>query len=216
MVTPPSRTPRSLRRVFDAAAKMAGDHGLDALTLTSVAEAAGVSIGLLRYHFRSKEHLLIEAQRATFREVHKRFEARFDEGDVGPDTAFDALDALWSAVREMHAWAPFMVHTLSCATRDPELGSRFADFNAESLTRVELGLMRVFPADLHRLALPPDRLARAVRTGVYGLVVELAAARTDEERDKVDQTYRDVRGLLAMVLLAPAMPAAVSSTPVLH
>lgn len=199
----PRRTNRAVQRILDAATRLVGAHGLDATTLTDIAAAAGVPFGLLRYHFRSKEHLLIEAQRATFRRIHERFEDRFARGEHGVSTAMEALDALWAAVREMHAWTPFMVQTMAMAARDPALGERLEDFNAELLARVELGLIRAFPAQLHQLVLPPDRLGRAVRTGIYGLVAELAAARTEEERLAVDQTYQDVRGLLEHVLLGP-------------
>lgn len=199
--------PGPVQRILDAATRVVGARGLDAATLVDIARSAGVPLGLLRYHFRSKEHLLIEAQRATFRRIHERFEDRFARGDAGVGTAMEALDALWAAVRDMHAWAPFMVQTMAVSARDPALGERMADFNAEALTRVELGLVRLFTDQLDRLALPPERLSRAVRTGLYGLVVELAFARTDAERDAVDQTFRDVRGLLERVVIEATLPA---------
>jgi AcrR family transcriptional regulator len=196
------RRPRqTVQRILETAARVVGARGLEGLQLAEVARAAGVPLGLLRYHFRSREHLLIETQRATFRAINERFEERFAAGDQGVETAMEALDALWHAVRDMYPWAPFMVQTMALAARDRALGDRLSDFNAEALARVELGLVRLFTAQLHRMALPPDRLARAVRTGLYGLVVELACARTPEERELVDQTYRDVRGLLKSIVL---------------
>lgn len=196
-----------MQRILDAATRVVGAHGLDRTSLLDIARAAGVPFGLLRYHFRSKEHLLIEAQRAAFRRIHERFEDRFERGEGGVGTALEALDALYDSVRELHPWTPFMVQTMALAARDPALGDRLDDFNAEALARVELGLYRLFTDSLHRLALPPERLARAVRTGLYGLVVELSAARTEEERRKVDETYRDVRHLLEQVVLLPDGPA---------
>ncbi len=197
------RTPDTVRRILEAAARVVGPSGLGGSTLREVASAAGVPLGLLRYHYRSPEHLLIEAQRAAFREIHARFEDRFAAGEVGIHTALDALDALWSSVYDLHPVAPFVVRATALAASDPSLGQRLGDFNAEALARVELGLMRAFPAGLHELALPPDRLARAIRTGLYGLIVELASARTVAEREAVDQTYQDVRALLARVVLLP-------------
>lgn len=197
----------TLQRILDAATRLAGARGLDGLGLSDIATAAGVPLGVLRYHFRSREHLLIEAQRHTFRRIHARFEDRFARGDGGVQTAMEALDALYGAVRDMHGWTPFMVQTMALACRDRALGERWDDFNAEALARVELGLMRLFADSLDRLVLPPERLARAVRTGIYGLVVELAAARSEEDLERVDQTYADVRALLeAIVLDHPATP----------
>ena len=199
---PDSSAPgRRLSRIVDAARKVVGEVGLDRAELPQIAKAAGVSLGLLRWHYRSKEHLIIETQRATFRRVHERFEERFAAGEQGVGTAMEALDALWDTVRELHPFAPFLVQTMAVAARDEALGARLADFNAEAQTRVELGLVRAFPEAHHRLVLPPDRLARAVRTGLYGLLVELANARTDDERAQVHETYLDVRQLLAGIVL---------------
>lgn len=196
----------TLQRILDAASRIAGARGLDNFGLSDIASAAGVPLGVLRYHFRSREHLLIEAQRHTFRRIHARFEDRFARGEGGVQTAMEALDALYGAVRDMHAWTPFMVQTMALACRDRALGDRWDDFNAEALARVELGLLRLFTDSLDRLVLPPERLARAVRTGLYGLVVELAAARTEDDLERVDQTYADVRGMLQSIVLDAPVP----------
>lgn len=190
-----------LGRVLDVVRRVVGDRGLDGVSLVQIARDAGVSPGLLRYHFRSLEHLIIETQRATFRRVHERFEERFARGEHGVGTALEALDAMYATVRDLHPWAPFLVQTMALAARDRALGDRLDDFNAEALARVELGLVRALPTYLDRLVLPPERLARAVRTGLYGLLVELAGARSDEDLARVDQTYADVRELLARVVL---------------
>jgi AcrR family transcriptional regulator len=196
----PSRR-QSVQAILEAAARLLGSRGIDRIGLADIAAAAGIPLGLLRYHFRSKEHLLIEAWRVTFRRVHERFEERFAAGDAGVGTAMEALDALWGALRDMHGWAPFMVQTMAMASRDRALGDRLEDFNAEALARVELGLLRLFSDQLDRLVLPPERLSRAVRTGLYGLIVELSAARTPDQLAAVDQTYSDVRSLLETVVV---------------
>lgn len=203
------RRPPTVSRILDAAARVVGAVGLEHTTLLDVARAAGVPLGLLRYHYRSPEHLLIETQRAVLRRVHEGFEDRFAAGETGLDTALEALDALWAVVQHLAPVAPFVVQTMASAARDPALAARLHDFNAEALARVELGLLRAMPGTVHRLALPPERLARAVRTGLYGLLVELATARTDDERAAVQRTYDDVRGLLARVVLEPDSPGSV-------
>lgn len=202
------RRPASFLRILDAARQLVGRYGFDRATLADIAAFAGVPPGVLRYHFRSKEHLLIEAWRVTFKRIHEQFESRFAAGDRGVDTAMEALDALWASLRDMYGWTPFMVQTMAYATRDRALADRLADFNAEAQARVELGLMRLFSDQLDRLVLPPDRLSRAVRTGLYGLIVELASARDDAERALVDQTYQDVRAMLERVVVEERAAAA--------
>lgn len=182
-----------MKRIIDAAARLFGKEGFQAASMLEVARAAGVSKGLVHYHFRSKEHLLIEAQRATFLQVHRRFEARWTRGDRGIHTATEAFEALWTALLDMKSWAPFMVEVLSMTTHDDALRRHADDFNSEVMDLLVKGIRELFADDLSALRLPPERVARVIHTTLCGLVVELAQARTQEEVHVVDQTARDFK-----------------------
>jgi AcrR family transcriptional regulator len=170
----------------------------------AVARAAGVSKGLLHYHFDSKEHLLLEAVRATFRQLHSHFDDRFRSGDRGLETATEGLHALWQAFYEMRGLAPFMVETMSLATHDGPLRSDIDAFYAESTELLAEGIAHVFADCGQQLTLPPERWARLVRVNLHGLVVELAYARTDAELAEVEQSYRDLVTLFQRVAFEPA------------
>jgi AcrR family transcriptional regulator len=199
-LSPTSRGARSIARILDAAARMFGREGFQGASMGAVAEAAGVSKGLLHYHFESKEHLLIEAVRSTFRQLHRRFDDRFRQGDRGLATALEGLDALWDAVRGMQAWAPFMVEILTIATKPGPIRDDLFAFYAESDALLVKGIADVFEGEP---VVPAERLARLVRVGLHGLVVELAFARTAAERDAVDRSYQDLRELFRRVAEIP-------------
>lgn len=197
-----SRGTRSIHRILDAAARMFGREGYSGASMGAVARAAGVSKGLLHYHFQSKEHLLIEAVRATFRQLHRRFEDRFRRGERGLPTTLEGFDNLWSAVREMSAWAPFMVETISLATQEARVREDLVGFWTESTGLLEKGIREAFPgrdAGGPEPLLPPERLARLVRVVLHGLVIELAFARTEEERAAIEVTYQDLRSLFEKI-----------------
>ncbi|MBW2253669.1 MAG: TetR/AcrR family transcriptional regulator [Deltaproteobacteria bacterium] len=196
------RAARSIQRILDAARRLFGREGYQGASMTEVARAAGVSKGLLHYHFRSKEHLLIEAQRATFRQIHRRFEERFQKGDLGMETALEALDAMWEALFDMRKWAPFMVETLSLSAHPGPVRQHLDEFYAESNAFLERGIHQVFASDIDTLSIPPDRLARVVRTALHGLVVEMAHARSEADMEPIEETYRDLRDLFSEVALA--------------
>ncbi len=205
MKTPAGATRRGIRsvgRIVDAAARLFGAEGFQGASMDAVARAAGVSKGLLHYHFRSKEHLLVEAQRATFRTIHERFEARFEQGERGLPTALEGIDALWEAVLEMRGWAPFLIQTMSLAAQDRPIRAHVDDFYRESMILLERGVRNAFAEDAGQLAVPPDRLAMLIRTSIHGLVVELSYARTPGELERVDQAYRDLREFFARAVLA--------------
>lgn len=199
------RAARSVQRILDAAARLFGREGYQGASMGQVAEEAGVSKGLLHYHFRSKEHLLIEAQRATFRQIHARFDDRFRQGDVGIDTALEALDALWEALYDMRKWAPFMVETMSLATQQGPVREHLDTFYAESDDLLRRGLEQVFDADA--MIVPPPRMGLVIRAALHGLVIELAFARSDADIARVQQTYRDLRSIFADAAGATSPPS---------
>ncbi len=178
----------------------------------AVARAAGVSKGLLHYHFRSKEHLLLEAQRATFQQIHDRFADRFDKGEHGLAPALEALDVLWDSIIEMRKWAPFMVETLSLAHVNDSLREELDAFYVESTALLERGIERVFEHDREHLAVEPAVLAQMVRTLMHGAVVELAYATTDADVERTHQTYLNLRALFERVILSgPVTPSGATS-----
>ena len=165
----------------------------------SVAKEAGVSKGLLHYHFESKEHLLIEAQLAVLRQIHRRFLERARAGDRGLPAAIDAIDALWDALQDLKLQAPFMVETFSLAAQEGTVRDAFAEFSAEGMELLEEGIREVFADEIDRLTLPPQRMAVLIRTVLSGLVVELARARTEEQHAQVQAAYEDMRFLFSSI-----------------
>ncbi|MCB9676902.1 MAG: TetR/AcrR family transcriptional regulator [Alphaproteobacteria bacterium] len=196
-----ARGARSINRILDAAARIFGREGFQGASMSAVARAAGVSKGLLHYHFDSKEHLLIEAQRATFRQIHERFEERYRAGMIGLDGATEVLDNLWEAIREMRSWAPFMVEILALGAHRGPFRAYLDEFVAESTQLLQTGIEAVFSDQHDDLAIPPERLARLVRTSMFGLIVELAYAKDDEAIGRVDQTYLDLRETFSTIAL---------------
>jgi AcrR family transcriptional regulator len=199
---PGIRGARAVQRILGAAARRFGGEGYDRSSLRSVAVEAGVGAGTLRSHFPSKEHLLVEAQRAAFRELHRRFLERARRGEVGMGSALDALDSLYQSVRELRGGAPFIVETLSLAGKEGELGERVRQFYGESTNLLEDAIEKLFAQDLERLAVPPDRMAVLIRLLLEGLVVELAHARSENDLRRIDQAYQDLRELFERFVLA--------------
>lgn len=211
-----NRTPRgtrTIRRILDAAASSFGEQGFRGASMSAVAKAAGVSKGLLHYHFKDKDELLLEAQRVAFRRLHDAFDARFEQGDVGLDTALEALDALWESVREIRSWAPFLLETMSLTAQYGPIRRQLDAFYDEVTTLLEDGVRRVFAADADRMSLPPERLALIVRTTVHGLVVELAFARTPQDLARLDQVYQDLRWIFTQVALDGPPPNRAATDP---
>ena len=158
-----------------------------------------------------EEHLLIETQRAIFKQIHHRFDERFRRGDQGMSTALDALDALWEAMVDLKPWAPFMVETMSLATQQNPIREHLENFYSEAEQLLEKSIRKAFAEDLDRLTVQPRRLTKLIRTCFMGLLVELAQAHTAEDLRHIEDAYQDFRKLFADVILTPPSPTEVSS-----
>ena len=188
-------------KILRAAKKIFGQLGYRGASLEQVAKAAGVSKGLLHYHFNSKEGLLIEAQKSVFKELHRRFTERATRGEQGVETALDALDAMWTSVRDLREGAPFIVETLSLGGQKGPLQPHIRTFYRESTSLLEDGIRKVFSEDVGSLVIPPHRMAVLIRILLSGLVVELAQAKTEQDCTEIDQAYGDMRTLFQQFVL---------------
>ncbi|MBV9515464.1 MAG: TetR family transcriptional regulator, partial [Mycobacteriaceae bacterium] len=83
-------------RVFDAAVAEIGRSGLAGADVAAIAAAAGVARGTFYFHFPTKEHVLVEVERAE----EARIVANFDTAKAVPD---DLMSMLTLLVRQVLA-----------------------------------------------------------------------------------------------------------------
>ena len=108
------------QQVTDAALRTIAERGLARTTLADVADAAGVSVGLVQRYFRAKDDLL----RLSIAEIYRRAEERFRDVPVeAPLRGYllrvtESLLPLDDArVAELRVWLEFLPAT----RHDPEL-----------------------------------------------------------------------------------------------
>ena len=78
-VSPTSR--RTQARIIDAAVESVAAHGISGTTLATVAKGAGVSQGVLVFHFKTKDGLLTETLRRLSEEYRAAWEPALAEKD---------------------------------------------------------------------------------------------------------------------------------------
>ena len=155
-------------------------------------------------HTFAPQSALIEAQRTVFRTLHLRFLEKSQQGDQGLDAALEALDSIWSSVRNLSDAAPFIVETLS--TKTPHVQVRLQDFYQESTKLLEDGIRIVFSEDIAQLTIPPQRMAKLIRILLEGLLIELMHAQNEEQLEQLDQAYADFRMLFRSFVLKNPEP----------
>ena len=181
--------------ILRGAKKLFGLTGYQSTTLDDIARVAGLSASTMQAHFENKESLLLETQRTIFRQLHTRITERNQSSEHSMRNALDALDSMWSSVRELKSSAPFIVETLMLRGGEGPLHDSIRKFYRESTLLLEDGIRKVFAEQLSELVISPERMAVLIRVLLSGLVVEMAGATTDDELKELDQAYRDIRTL---------------------
>ncbi len=80
-------------RIRDAALAQFAEHGIKGATMRGIAEAAGVSLGLVQHHFRSKEALRKACDDAVVEEFRRRLTRHVTENTLGERGTLAALYA---------------------------------------------------------------------------------------------------------------------------
>jgi AcrR family transcriptional regulator len=129
-------------RILAAAAEVIVRDGLAKVRMASIARAAGVSAGLVHYHFDTKELLFGEVLRyshAVSAELNQR--ALADAGDDPAQRLSSFLDrCMPSDEQRAHEWLLWQELDLLCL-RDPHLGEIGADLY-EDLYATVAGIIR--------------------------------------------------------------------------
>jgi TetR/AcrR family transcriptional repressor of bet genes len=161
---PPRKAPREVRRhqLIEATIDALARKGYAELTLADVAKAAGLSVGIVNFHFESKEKLLVETLKALADDYRSNWQMALRQS--GPRPA-DKLAALLAAdfnericsARTLAAWCAFWAQAQSRPTYQEHCSSNDAEYSALTL----------------------DLCARVIREGSYPYDARLIARALD-------------------------------------
>lgn len=183
--------------VARVAADLVAEHGLEALTVRRVAEAAGHSTTVVSHYFADRRDLV----RATYRAAAARTSARFDDALVDADDPLPAcLEALLPVdeqrARDVRTWLAFW----AMAVADPELA-------AEQDARVQSARRRIVDVLAREQARGRVREGLDLPDVAYRLLVVVHGVGTHAAFDRgywtPDRQRQAVADALADVLATP-------------
>jgi TetR/AcrR family transcriptional repressor of bet genes len=170
----PRKASREVRRqqLIDATIATLARVGFSRTTLTEVAATAGLSHGLIIFHFETKEKLLTETLQFMAREYRDNWVRALDEADKSPAAQMDALiradftDAICAPER-LAAWSALWAEAQS----RPIYQDNCAEFDLEYLQVIER-LCAELTAEGNYPS-RPGHTARAIRVTLNGLWFDL-------------------------------------------
>lgn len=205
--------PKEVRRtqLIDATITSIARHGIAGTTLSTVTEAAGLSLGIVNFHFVSKQKLLQETLLHLAREHHEHWKKAIDDARL---SAADKLLAIVDAHfhprictrRKLAVWFAFY----------GEVGRRavyrtLVDGIDRERYALSTGLCRDIVAQGGNAAMSPDLVARTLEALYDGLSLNILMYPGTFTRDRAKA---EVRAYLASVypthfaMPAPAPPRA--------
>ncbi len=181
----PRKLSRDARRtqLIEATIETLATRGYARTTLTEVANQAGLSHGLVNFHFQTKERLLAETLQYLAEEYRQNWTRAL--GACGDDPA-DRLDAMLRAdfnpaictPARLSAWCSFWGEAQSRPIYQEQCGSNDDDYNAR---------LESICADLIRAGGDggnPARIARVLRVTVEGVWLDLMTMQAPYSRDE--------------------------------
>ena len=166
-------------QILDAAARVLQSQGGAAATTRAVADAAGVRLSLVHYHFGGKGRLLAELLERENASLLERQQALY----AGPGTLADKWRKACGYLREDlgSGYARVLWELWAAGLADEELARRWRDSMAGWRTLLERVVERWAAEHGLELPLAPRALATLVANAFQGAEVEILAGVAEQE-----------------------------------
>lgn len=151
-------------RILEAAFAVLSRQGYEKTSVKDIAEEAGVAQGLVHYHFKSKQQLVL----AVLQFVCAKLELGYAQGEAGAIQAFEHAKAMLKANRATNA---LYIQLIGVGLHDEVIGHGVRDFirtdraNVEEIARQVLGERNASPY-------PARGIAGVVWAAILGIMVQ--------------------------------------------
>ncbi|WP_373504365.1 TetR family transcriptional regulator [Aestuariivirga sp.] len=185
----PRKASREHRReqLIEATISTIARRGYAQTTLSDVAAAAGVSHGLVNFHFQSKERLLADTLRFMAEEYRHNWETALAEAPKDPGSQLNALiladfNQIVSTPERLAAWCAFWGEAQSRPVYQEQCGASDLDY-----IRVQESICERLSAE-GGYATDAQRAARVLRTTSEGVWLDLMFTTEPYTRDEALNT----------------------------
>jgi AcrR family transcriptional regulator len=184
-------------RIVDAMRRSVAARGTAGSTFDQVAREAGVSRGLLHYHFGTKERLIAEVVR---RDAEIRLEHLGGELE-GARTVTDVIGTLLHSLEDLVERDPGFValrfELFTSGRRNPEIAAEFAALQRATRTQVAELLAAKQREGVVKLADAPEAVAAVLLSLADGLALALLGEPEHEHRATLGAATAAARALIA-------------------
>lgn len=190
---PPVRPPRTLSRderrtqLIEATLATIAECGYSRTTLTEVARRAGLSHGLVLFHFETKEKLLTETLDYLYEEYRQNWQKALAAAGTAPEQKLAALvEADFNPdicqPSRLYSWCAFWGESQSRPLYQARCGANDESYN-RILEDVCVGMNKT-----HGYSVDPVRAARLIRITIEGTWLEMMTVANPYEVEEAKST----------------------------
>ena len=151
-------------RILHAAFTVLSRQGYENSSIKEIAEEAGVAQGLVHYHFKSKQQLVL----AVLAEVCREMEFGDAQGAAGAQAAYEKFKNMLKGSQATHA---LYIQLIAMGLHDKELGAGVLNFVRQDRAHIE-DIARQVLAEREADPGPARAIASVVEAAVLGIMVQ--------------------------------------------
>jgi AcrR family transcriptional regulator len=154
----------SREKILQAAFTLLSRQGYENTSIKDIAEGAGVAQGLIHYHFKSKQQLVL----AVLAEVCREMEFGTEQGAAGAQQAYEKFKSMLKGSPATHA---LYIQLIAVGLHDKELGAGVLDFIRQDRSHIEDIAHQVL-AEREADPKPARAIASVIEAAVLGIMVQ--------------------------------------------
>ena len=159
-----TRSADTRTKILEAAFQILARQGYENTSIKDIAEEAGVAQGLVHYHFKSKQQLVL----AVLAEVCREMEFGDAQGAAGAQAAYEKFKNMLKGSQATHA---LYIQLIAMGLHDKELGAGVLNFVRQDRAHIE-DIARQVLAEREADPRPARAIASVVEAAVLGIMVQ--------------------------------------------
>ena len=164
MLNDRSTKPDTHERILQAAFTVLSRQGYENTSIKDIAEEAGVAQGLVHYHFKSKQQLVL----AVLAEVCREMELGSAEGTPGAQAAYEKFKTMLKSEKNTHA---LYIQLLAVGLHDKEVGAGVFDYLSADRAHIEQ-IARGVLAEREQDPRVARAIAAVIEAAVLGIMIQ--------------------------------------------
>ncbi len=186
-----------MQAILEAALTCFNRQGFQSTSMDDIAREAGVSKGLLHYHFKSKEQLLLEVQSLLFRKISDRVEGATSQLGPSVQQALWAFDELWKLLKKAQPLLPVFMDLAARSMTRKTLKKRVVQSIEEQRALLVGGIRTVLGPLQNQLDMSAESFADIVMAALIGFC---GHALFSGDPGRSDRAFEDFKKVLVKLL----------------